>query len=150
MAMVQRTGAFAAQKGTSWVVNLQQEGKAYLQTGVANPFTGGLWAVAFNIALYGIINRVHYVKRRKTAKEAVADTLKSSGKTGICTVIGLAAGNAVVRTGLVLIAPSVLPIVVGLTATFLLERLWTNATTAAPKTVSVRKRVHRKRVVVPQ
>jgi hypothetical protein len=39
-------------------------------------------------------------------------------------MIGMAAGNGVAGTGLVLIAPSVLPITAGITATYLLKRFW--------------------------
>ncbi|MBF0122619.1 MAG: hypothetical protein HQL21_04315 [Candidatus Omnitrophica bacterium] len=118
----------AAQHATPWVMELPQEGRTYLQAGTANPFSTGLIAFAVNIALNAVTNRIDYVKKRKTAKQAIADTVNESGKMGICTVVGIVVGNAVARTGLLFIAPSVLPITAAITATYLLKRLWDHPT----------------------
>ncbi len=114
----------AAQHATPWIMELPQEGRVYLQAGMANPFFTGLIAFAVNIALNAVTNRIDYMKHRKTAGEAIADTVNESGKMGICTMIGIVAGNAVARTGLLFIAPSVLPVTAAITATYLLKRLW--------------------------
>lgn len=106
-------------------------------------------AFAVNIALNAVTNRIDYVKQRKTAKQAIADTINESGKMGICTMIGIVAGNAVARTGLLFIAPSVLPLTAAITATYLLKRFWDNPTgetrsePIAVPAVVVRKRASR-------
>lgn len=117
-----------AQHATPWVMELPQEGRTYLQAGTANPFFTGLIAFAVNIILNAITNRIDYVNNRKTAEQAISDTVNESGKMGICTVIGIIAGNAVAETGLIFMAPAVLPITAAITATYLLKRLWDDPT----------------------
>ena len=135
----------AAQNATPWVMELPQEGRAYLQAGTANPFFLGLIAFVVNIGLHAITNRIDYVNKRKTAKQAIADTVNESGKMGVCTVIGIVAGNAVARTGLMLVVPSVLPIVAAITATYLLKSVWDNPTFETKATVVEGPVVRRKR-----
>ncbi len=104
-------------------VGLRERCGVYLQTGVIDPLVSGVVVLVATAGLSGISNAFHYLKKQKTGKEAVADTFKESGKVGLCAVIGIVAGNGVAGTGLVLIAPSVLPIAAGVTATFVLKRL---------------------------
>ena len=101
--------------------------RAYVQTGVIDPYLTGLVVFAVTTGLCGIVNVTDYWKKKKTGKEAIAATFKESGKLGVCSVIGLTAGNGVAGTGLVLISPAVLPIAAGVTATFLLKRFWDKA-----------------------
>ena len=105
-------------------VGLRERCGAYIQTGVIDPFFSGVVVAVVTTGLSGISNVINYLKKKKTGKEAISDTFKESGKVGLCSVIGIVAGNGVAGTGLVLIAPSVLPITAGITATFLLKRLW--------------------------
>ncbi len=136
----------AAQNATPWIMELPQEGRTLLQAGTANPFFTGMIAFAVNIALNAVTNRIDYVKKRKTARQAIADTVNESGKMGICTMIGIVAGNAVARTGLLFIAPSVLPLTAAITATYLLKRFWDNPTgETRPEPVAVPAVVVRKR-----
>lgn len=98
--------------------------RAYVQTGVTDPYFTGFVVFVVTTGLCGIANVMDYWKKKKTGIEAISDTFKASGKVGVCSVIGITAGNGVAGTGLVLIAPSVLPIAAGVTATFLLTRFW--------------------------
>lgn len=109
----------------------------YLQTGVIDPLFSGVVVLVATTGLSGISNAIHYLKKKKSGKEAVSDTFKESGKVGLCSVIGIVAGNGVAGTGLVLIAPSVLPIAAGVTATFLLKRLLENTISGAKNVVPV-------------
>lgn len=114
--------------------------RAYVQTGVTDPYFTGFVVFIVTTGLCGITNAMDYWKKKKTGKEAISDTFKASGKVGVCSVIGITAGNGVAGTGLVLIAPSVLPIAAGVTATFLLKRFWdkniSDIKEAAPGTAS--------------
>jgi multisubunit Na+/H+ antiporter MnhB subunit len=103
-----------------------------MQTGVTDPYFTGFVVFAVTTGLCGIANVMDYLKKKKTGKEAISDTFKESAKVGVCSVIGITAGNGIAGTGLVLIAPSVLPITAGITATFLLKRFW-DKTISAPK-----------------
>jgi hypothetical protein len=105
-------------------VGLGDRCRAYVQTGVTDPYFTGFVVFIVTTGLCGITNAMDYWKKKKTGIEAISDTLKASGKVGACSVIGITAGNGIAGTGLVLIAPSVLPIAAGVTATFLLKRLW--------------------------
>ncbi|MEI7635838.1 MAG: hypothetical protein WCJ37_00910 [Syntrophus sp. (in: bacteria)] len=98
--------------------------RTYAQTGVVDPYFSGIVVFVVTTGLCGIANAMDYWKKKKTGKEAISDTFKSSGKVGVCSVVGITAGNGVAGAGLVLIAPSVLPIAAGVTATFLLKRFW--------------------------
>ena len=119
------------------------DGRTYIQTGVVDPFFTGVIVFIVTTGLAGYHNIMDYFKKKKTGKEAISDTFKESGKLGVCSVIGITAGNGVAGTGLVLIAPSVLPIAAGVTATFLLKRFWNktisgtkDAAPVAPSTIS--------------
>ena len=114
------TGA-AARSGSA---GLGDRCRAYVQTGVTDPYFTGLVVFIATTGLYGIANVLDYFKKKKTGKEAISDTFKASGKVGVCSIIGIAAGNGVAGMGLVLLATSVLPIAAGVTATFLLKRFW--------------------------
>lgn len=132
-----RTGASFMKVGAS---GIHERCRAYVQTGVVDPYFTGLVVFAVTTGLCGIANVMGYLKKKKTGIEAISDTFKESGKVGACSVIGITAGNGVAGTGLVLIAPSILPIAAGITATFLLKRFWdkTNSGTkeAVPVTLS--------------
>ena len=118
------TGATVRRAG---VAGLGDRCRAYMQTGVTDAYFTGLVVFAATTGLFGIANVMDYMKKKKTGKEAILDTFRESGKVGICSVIGITAGNGVAGTGLVLIAPSVLPIAAGVAATFLLKRFWDKA-----------------------
>jgi hypothetical protein len=133
------TGA-AARGGAA---SLGDRCRAYAQTGVTDPYFTGLVVFVVTTGLYGISNALDYFKKKKTGKEAISDTFKASGKVGVCSIIGITAGNGVAGTGLVLIAPSVLPIAAGITATYLLKRFWDknisgtkDAASVAPSAIS--------------
>jgi hypothetical protein len=115
------TGAAARRVGVS---GLHERCRAYIQTGVTDPYFTGFVVFVVTTGLCGIVNVMDYLKKKKTGKEAISDTFNKSGKVGVCSVIGITVGNGVAGTGLVLIAPSVLPIAAGITATFLLKRFW--------------------------
>jgi len=131
------TGAAVRRAGAS---GLQERCRAYIQTGVTDAYFTGFVVFAVTTGLFGIANVMDYLKKKKTGKEAISDTFKESGKVGVCSVIGITVGNGVAGTGLVLIAPSVLPITAGVTATFLLKRFWDKTISgtkdAAPVTFS--------------
>lgn len=114
------TGAALRQAGANGL----RECRAYIQTGVIDPFFTGVVVFAVTTGLCGITNVMNYLKKKKTGKEAISDTFKESGKVGVCSIVGITAGNSVAGTGLVLIAPSVLPITAGIAATFVLKRFW--------------------------
>jgi hypothetical protein len=108
----------------AWAQGLRDRGRAYVQTGVTDPYFTGFVVFVVTTGLCGITNVVDYLKKKKTGKEAVSDTFKESAKMGVCSIIGITAGNGVAGTGLVLIAPAVLPLTAGITATYLLKRFW--------------------------
>ena len=111
--------------------------RAYTQTGATDPYFAGLVVFVVTTGLYGMSNAMDYFKKKKTGKEAITDTFKDSGKVGVCSIIGITAGNGVAGTGLVLFAPAVLPIVAGVTATFLLKRFWDRNTSGTRNAVPV-------------
>ena len=76
------------------------------------------------IGIYGIGNLVNYAKKNKTGKQALGDTLKESGGLGVSAGLGILAGNAVVDAGVVLGSSFVLPLVAGVTVTYIAKRLW--------------------------
>jgi hypothetical protein len=115
------TGAAVRRFGAS---GLGDRCRAYVQTGVTDPYFTGIVVFVVTAGLCGIANACDYLKKKKTGKEAISATFKESGKLGVCSIIGITVGNGVAGTGLVLIAPSVLPIAAGVTATFLLKRFW--------------------------
>jgi len=119
------------------ISGLRERCRAYIQTGVTDPYFTGFVVFAVTTGLCGVTNAMDYWKKKKTGKEAISDTFKESGKVGICSVIGITAGNGVAGTGLVLIAPSVLPITAGLAATFLLKRFLDRTLSGAKDTVPV-------------
>ena len=131
------TGVAVRRAGAS---GLRERCRDYIQTGVTDPYLTGFIVFAVTTGLCGITNIKDYFKKKKTGKEAIAETFKESAKVGVCSVIGITAGNGVAGTGLVLIAPSVLPIAAGITATFLLKRFWDKSKSgtkdAAPVTAS--------------
>ena len=102
-----------------------------------DPLVSGVVVLVATTGLSGISNVLHYLKKQKTGKEAISDTFKESGKVGLCSVIGIVAGNGVAGTGFVLIAPSVLPIAAGVTATFLLKRLLEKTISGTKNAISV-------------
>ena len=114
------TGA-AARGGAA---SLGDRCRTYTQTGATDPYFAGMVVFVVTTGLYGMSNAMDYFKKKKTGKEAIFDTFKDSGKVGVCSIIGITAGNGVAGTGLVLFAPAVLPIAAGVTATFLLKRFW--------------------------
>lgn len=115
------TGAAVRRFGAS---GLGDRCRTYVQTGVTDPYFTGVVVFVVTTSLCGIANVWDYLKKKKTGREAISDTFKASGRVGVCSVIGITAGNGVAGTGLVLIAPSVLPLAAGVTATFLLKRFW--------------------------
>ena len=128
------TGGAVRSAGVS---GLRERCRAYIQTGVTDPYFTGFVVFAVTTGLCGIVNAMDYLKKKKTGKEAISDTFKRSAKVGVCSVIGITAGNGVAGTGLVLIAPSVLPIAAGITATFLLKRFWDKTISAVKDAVPV-------------
>jgi hypothetical protein len=128
MATNQVTDVTADQIKNHGLFDLQAEGKDYLTTGVADPFVTGLVVFVVGTGLNGIGNMISYLKKTKTGKKALSDTFKESGKMGIATVIGITAGNTIAATGMVFMAPSVLPISAGVAATYLVKRFWDNTT----------------------
>ena len=131
------TGAAVRSAGAS---GLGDRCRAYVQTGVTDPYFTGFVVFIVTTGLSGIANVMDYLKKKKTGKEAISDTFKESGKVGVFSVIGITVGNGIAGTGLVLIAPSVLPITAGITVTFLLKRFWDKTISgikdAAPVTAS--------------
>jgi len=115
------TGGAVRRFGAS---GLRQRCGTYVQTGVTDPYITGIVVFLVTTGLCGIANVMDYLKKKKTGIEAISDTFKASGKVGVSSVIGFTAGNGVAGTGLVLIAPAVLPVAAGVTATFLLKRFW--------------------------
>lgn len=124
--------AAAGQAKNSWALDLQKEGNDYINTGVADPFVTGIVVFVVSTGLNIIANSVSYFRKRKTGKEAIVDSFSESGKVGLCSVVGIAAGNTVATTGLTLLAPSVLPIAAGVTTTFVIKHFW-DKTTARTK-----------------
>ena len=117
-------GAGVGKFGKFGASGLRERCGAYVQTGVVDPYFTGIIVFVVTTGLCGITNVMDYLKKKKTGTEAISDTFKESGKVGVCSIIGITAGNGVAGTGLVLIAPSILPITAGITATFLLKRFW--------------------------
>jgi hypothetical protein len=128
MAAKQVTDVAAGQIKNHGLFDLQAEGKDYITTGVADPFVTGLVVFVVGTGLNGIANVMSYLKKTKTGKKALSDTFKESGKMGIATVIGITAGNTIAATGMVFMAPSVLPISAGVAATYLVRRFWDKTT----------------------
>jgi ABC-type thiamin/hydroxymethylpyrimidine transport system permease subunit len=107
--------------------SLRERCGAYVETGVTDPFFTGVVVFVVTSGLSGTSNFMAYLKKKKAGKEAISDTFKTSTKAGVFTVFGIAAGNAVAGTGLVLVTSSVLPIVAGVTSSYLLKRFWDKA-----------------------
>lgn len=132
MVTAQTTGAVAAQTKSSGMLSLQDQGRKFIETGVADPFVTGFLIFAASLGLNAITNTIHYIKKRKAGKKALEDTFKESGIMGVCATIGIVAGNAMAATGVVLIAPAVLPVIAGLAATGLIKN-FLNKTASAPR-----------------
>ncbi len=101
-----------------------RNGQAFVETSVTNPLVGTVVAGVVSTGLYGICNLISYLKKKKSGKQAVVDTLKESGELGVSAGIGVVAGNAITATGLILVNTTVLPVAAGVTATFVSKRLW--------------------------
>jgi len=148
MVIAQSTGVVTAQAKSSVMLSLQEQGRKFIATGMMDPFVTGFLVFAISLGLNAIKNTISYVEKRKTGKQAVSDTFRESSVMGAYTVIGVAAGNAIAATGLVLIAPAVLTMTAGLTATFVVKNFLDERSSRvkeASKVVpSVRKRAVRR------
>ena len=137
MATTQSASIVAAQTSSPGVFDILGQTKKFLETGIGDPFVAGFLVFGGNLVLFGIINTIHYSKKRKTGKKAISDTLKESGIIGGCVAVGAVAGNAVAATGLVLITPVALPLVTSIAVTFLIKKFWDKTVSGSPKTVRV-------------
>ena len=65
-----------------------------------SPVVAGSVVGVVSVGLYGISNFMRYVHKRKTAKEAFKDTVKSSAGMGVAAGLGLATVNVMTGTAL--------------------------------------------------
>lgn len=100
---------------------------ALLRASLASPVSEGVVIGAIGAVGYGIGNAVNYAKKKKTGKEAVADTVQNSLGLGISAGLGIWAAKLVVPLSLTIGAATVLPVATGLGVTFLGKNLWNKA-----------------------
>ena len=130
LAPLEKTGIT---EGT--VARIKTTGTHLSRTVLVSPVAGGIAAGVIGVGVYGVGNLVGYLKGKKAGKDALADTAKNAGGLGISAGIGIAAANAVIGTGLVVLGvPALLPIATGVAVTCAAKKVWNRVTNRKKKT----------------
>ena len=117
-----------ASSGTSQITRgLFKESKRLRPAGtslVQSPFSTGFIAATVAAGLYGTANAIRYVKHKKTAAQAVKDTVTKSAGIGVSTGIALTAANAIAGTSLAFGSAIVVPLVAATAVAYTSKALW--------------------------
>jgi len=103
------------------------------RTVLVNPLSGGTVIGVVGAGLYGISNLRRYIKREKSGKQAVRDTVKNSAGLGVSGGLGIAAANAITGTVFALGSTVVVPLACGVTVTFITKKIWNKLFSKAEK-----------------
>jgi hypothetical protein len=119
-------GLIQAGRVSSQAVSLSKAGMV-VQAALLDPVVGGAVVGLTGAGLYGIGNLVSYARKTKTPRQALGDTVKGAGGLGVSAGLGIWAGNAAAGSGFVLGSSVVLPLIAGVTVTFIAKRIWNKA-----------------------
>ena len=89
-----------------------------------NPLAEGAIIGVVSTGLYGISNLMNYAKKKKSGKQALKDTLKSSSGLGVSSGLGIAAAKACAGSTLVFGSTIVIPLACGVTVAFIAKKIW--------------------------
>ena len=90
------------------------------------PVVGGMIAGVAGVGLYGIANISRYIKKEKSGKQAIKDTVAHSTGLGISAALGTATAEIAAFKTIVLISPIVLPVIAGVSVAFIAKHFWNN------------------------
>lgn len=91
---------------------------------VVAPLTVGVIVGGVAAVCYGVANMIHYGESRKSGKQAITDTIKSSAGLGVAAGLGEAAGAAVVGSTLTMGSTIIAPIAVGAAVACVSVKIW--------------------------
>ena len=91
---------------------------------LVSPLTGGIVVGVVSAGLYGISNLVGYAKKKKSAKQAMGDTLKRSVGLGVSAGLGMSAVNMVGGTISILGSTVIVPLAIGVAVDHITKSAW--------------------------
>jgi len=106
-------------KTSTTVTNRVAAGVAVVAPLTVGAIVGGVAAVC-----YGVANMIKYGESRKSGKQAVTDTMKSSAGLGVAAGLGEAAGAAIAGSSLTMGSTIVAPIAVGAAVACASVKIW--------------------------
>ena len=91
---------------------------------VVTPLTVGVIVGGVAAVCYGVANMIKYGESRKSGKQAVTDTMKSSAGVGVSAGLGEAAGAAIAGSSFAMGSTIVAPIAVGAAVACASIKIW--------------------------
>jgi hypothetical protein len=91
---------------------------------VVAPLTVGVIVGGVAAVCYGVANMIKYGESRKSGKQAITDTIKSSAGLGVAAGLGEAAGAAVAGSTLIMGSTIIAPIAVGAAVACASVKIW--------------------------
>ena len=88
------------------------------------PLTVGVIVGGVAAVCYGVANMINYGENKKSARQAIMDTVKGSAGMGIAAGLGDAAGTAIAGTSLVMGSTIFAPIAVGAAVACVSIKIW--------------------------
>ena len=88
------------------------------------PLTVGVVVGGVAAVCYGVANMIKYGDSKKSGKQAVTDTMKSSAGVGVSAGLGEAAGAAIAGSSIAMGSTIVAPIAVGAAVAFASIKMW--------------------------
>ena len=88
------------------------------------PLTVGVIVGGVAVVCYGVANMINYGENKKSARQAIMDTVKGSAGMGIAAGLGDAAGTAIAGTSLVMGSTIFAPIAIGAAVACVSIKIW--------------------------
>jgi len=88
------------------------------------PLTVGVIVGGVAVVCYGVANMINYGENKKSARQAIMDTVKGSAGMGIAAGLGDVAGTAIAGTSLVMGSTIFAPIAIGAAVACVSIKIW--------------------------